>query len=646
MTMVSFLSVGREHNRLECDLPLMRWRSRLAVRWMGLPVAVTVMLALAAMTLSAAESPAEAKYAKTLAPAEAMISAWDFAGAKAALSKVSFKEKDLTGRLAVRRDEVARLAKLKATMIERANTRKPWLFKATIGTTPVGLQITQADDKQVTVVKAGAAGKTSSTQTWAKLDKMVFSGLVKSVLADGKADDHLVLGILSLVLRQPKTAEKYFDKARSLGAKVQGYMGPLAAAMLAKAEQLVAAKQFAKAKAVLATLDEKYGSVPWVVSQNERMAAVTAAAMSGQTNAEAEKLYARAAKLFNENDLFTLRPIVVKLQAEFPDSRGVTDAKRKPSFAKLAEAVKNLGVLITVRQDGKGDFKTLREAVISAPPKSMIEIQDSGTYCPGEITLKSTTLRGAKGQWPILREGKPNGYLRIKLRGEGSGLEGLVFLACHAGFGIEVGGEVHRCSLRRLIVKSYVGYSWLKIGRDTQGTLLDGCLIVENLRSSLSGDKRAGQVTMRNCMWLNGEPESSNLSIRFENCLLPSFKAGAPAEFDRCTVLGNLTFPNTGGSVLNSIIGRITVTGAEVKIGFCNLVNKKATAGSAKPDKTCFSVDPKFRNPANFDYRLKPSSLCRRKGEGGKGVGCTYTPEMIQILRKALELRRNRLIRF
>jgi hypothetical protein len=42
-------------------------------------------------------------------------------------------------------------------------------------------------------------------------------------------------------------------------------------------------------------------------------------------------------------------------------------------------------------------------------------------------------------------------------------------------------------------------------------------------------------------------------------------------------------------------------------------------------------------------YRLKPTSPCRKKASDGGDIGCRFTPEMLE---KALELRRKRIIKF
>jgi hypothetical protein len=53
-----------------------------------------------------------------------------------------------------------------------------------------------------------------------------------------------------------------------------------------------------------------------------------------------------------------------------------------------------------------------------------------------------------------------------------------------------------------------------------------------------------------------------------------------------------------------------------------------------------------FRDPENLDYRLKPGSPCKGRASDGGDIGCTYTPEMIEIIKKALELRKKGVITF
>ena len=85
---------------------------------------------------------------------------------------------------------------------------------------------------------------------------------------------------------------------------------------------------------------------------------------------------------------------------------------------------------------------------------------------------------------------------------------------------------------------------------------------------------------------------------------------------------------------------------AGAKVEFCTLFAGKAPRDLAKSGQGCFTADPQFRDPANFDFRLKPTSPCRKRASDGGDIGCRYTPEMMEVLEKALELRKKGIIKF
>ncbi len=66
----------------------------------------------------------------------------------------------------------------------------------------------------------------------------------------------------------------------------------------------------------------------------------------------------------------------------------------------------------------------------------------------------------------------------------------------------------------------------------------------------------------------------------------------------------------------------------------------------AEPGKGCFRVQPQFIDPSALDYRLVPASPCIGKASDGEDIGCRYTPEMIEMVQKALELRAKGIIKF
>ena len=97
--------------------------------------------------------------------------------------------------------------------------------------------------------------------------------------------------------------------------------------------------------------------------------------------------------------------------------------------------------------------------------------------------------------------------------------------------------------------------------------------------------------------------------------------------------------------ILDSIVGVYrsgTVTGQRIE--YCNVFGN--TEGSAIVGQSCFSADPQFRDPAKLDYRLAETSPCKGKASDSGDIGCRYTPEMIELVQKALELRAKGIIKF
>ena len=59
-------------------------------------------------------------------------------------------------------------------------------------------------------------------------------------------------------------------------------------------------------------------------------------------------------------------------------------------------------------------------------------------------------------------------------------------------------------------------------------------------------------------------------------------------------------------------------------------------------------VSPSFRRPGEQAQgpAPTPTSPCRKKASDGGDIGCRYTPEMLEVLEKALELRKKGIIKF
>ena len=347
----------------------------------------------------------DAKYAQALEPIEAMVCAWDFSGAVAALAKVEFDDPALMSRRNARGRELQRMAGLKDRLIAKINTADPPLKKSDLMLRGINGDVAKADQESVTAKLA--SGKTES-HVWSELSEQTRSRLAQLVVDPASADDWLSAGLLAFASGDVALAEKLLAQAQSRGAEIGPYLASLAERALADANGLLEKKEFSKAAAALANIEKKYTKTPWFASRRKPFDAARAAAKTGAYEAEAEKLYAQAAKLFKEDAPFDLKPLVEKLKTNYADSQAVTDADRKPPFAEMEKAVADLGSIITVRQGGHGGFRSIQAAINKAPPNSLIEIQDAGPYNE-EVKIprekQGLTIRGKKGCWPIITAG-------------------------------------------------------------------------------------------------------------------------------------------------------------------------------------------------------------------------------------------------
>lgn len=598
--------------------------------------AVMIVLLLTSMAISApkappagsadAQSTGNSAYEKALKPSEALVGVWDFAGASAAMAKLKFQDKVNADRLAGRQDEVKRLAALKTKIIEQAKELKPWLRRGmkVVGSQvkTVGAQITKADEKAVTVNKITARGQTSSDKPWAELTDEEVAALLKAAVSTKNADDQLAAGLLALARSDATTAEVHFDRAQSLGAKTQRYLGPLAAAAFAQVNELLKTKKVAEAGAAMKALEKKYAGTPWMDSHKEELEATRILV----TDAEAENLLAQAAILFKQGSFFDLKPLVDKLAKDYASSRAVTDEKRKPSFAEMEQAVAGYGELITVSKRGKAKFKTIQTAIKAAPPKSVIEILDSETY-EEELIIpedkEGLVIRGKRGAWPVI---KTRG---VSVRAPRVAIQQVILIG-------EVAINRVPFSLREAILVSE--RRCLKGGDKVE---VDSCLLVGEVGTEYGWAVR--NFSVKNSFFLRGR--MATVDIDLENVFVSGKVEATAAKLQSCTFADGIRCNSEKLTVLDSIISYVEAVQNGARIEYCDVFGKGYLL-LAKAGKGCFSKDPGFRNPKEFDYRLKVDSPCRKKASDGGDVGMRQTPEMEGILKKALELRAEGVIKF
>jgi len=191
-------------------------------------------------------------------------------------------------------------------------------------------------------------------------------------------------------------------------------------------------------------------------------------------------------------------------------------------------------------------------------------------------------------------------------------------------------------------LRSAIVYSTRSAALDSQlrmnlPVLLDTCVF-----ASSCVPRKNGALVVRNCIFF--EETFGAASGRCQNSVMRVFRTET-ATVEHCTVAEVIQYTQRG-RVVDSIVGQLDARGPDVKIEHCDVFVPNGYLNGAKPGKGCFTAAPQFRDPKNFDYRLKKTSPCRGKASDGGDVGCRYTPEMMEVLKKALELRKKGIIEF
>ncbi len=576
----------------------------------------------------------ERRFAAALGPANELAVAWDFAGAAAALEKVHFDEPELAERLAVWRRGVERLVALKARIIAAVNEAEPPLEKGDLRIRGAGGALVAADGAGITVELI--TGKTESI-AWRDLNPQAVEKLVERAGDPQSAEDRLAGGVLALLHHDVPLAETLFGRARELGAEVGPHVDLLAGTAFAKATDLLADGRLEEADAALEHLVTTYADTRWFAAHKPVVEAARQEVAEALREAEAEKLYAQAAEFYEAKELFDLRPVVEKLMTDYPNTAPLGDAERRPSFAEMQQAVADLGERLTVRQDGEGDFTSIQAAIDAAQPNSLIQIEDDGPYNE-EIRISKfkseLTIRGARGCWPIVTSLGPTRDFPalVTVLGSNLALERLILI-----HGTPF-GTVFDCEPSTLVVAG---------GPFRLRSVLIGFTRQKPLALTFP-DHCSFRCSVENSLLLS--PVFLRTATHFENCLLlgDEFRTNSLFDAQFCTVLSRLRVVNNQAArIRDSVFRDMTIDkslgdGANAGISNCAVVGAPIPIGA----KDSFRADPQFRDPANLDYRLLPDSPCIGKASDGGDLGCRYTPEMLDMVEKALQLRAQGVLKF
>ncbi len=220
------------------------------------------------------------------------------------------------------------------------------------------------------------------------------------------------------------------------------------------------------------SLQENYKHIPSFATYEEAIAAARELARRQVTEAQAQQVYAKALKSFNEKELYDLKPLVEELKAKCAETDYLIDPARKPSLADFELALIGIGKLITVSQIGNADFKTIQEAVDGAPSNSLIEIRDTGPYNEPIVIPKEKeglTLRGRTGVYPILTSvGKRTFSTNVIVHAQGFRLDRLVIVGDQKNGGCvasDAGDVLHidRCIVNAaVLVGTQVGHDTIR----------------------------------------------------------------------------------------------------------------------------------------------------------------------------------------
>jgi serine/threonine protein kinase len=548
----------------------------------------------------------DATFAQAMAPIENRVTAWDFQGALKEAEAVHFHEPELTARLNSRREQVRRMADLKDRMIAAIDQAEPRLTKADLMLQGINGDLTKADAAGIAATLRN--GK-DATIAWPDVGPKALQRLLQLIVRHNDAGDCLAAGLMTLASGNTQSAEQFFEKARSLGVDTASYRALLAAREFAAIRDLLAQHKYAESEASLAALQENFGSLSWFAANKAEVDAALKEAKQGLREKEAEGLFAQATALLHNGDLYELRPVVVRLKTQYAESAVVADPQRKTSLAEMEKAVAELGPLLRVRKDGKGDATTIQDAVRRATAKTMIEIEEAGPWAEQVVISADKdgiTIRGKKGLLPIITAaGARTGYAET-------------FLI-----------ESPHCSLERLAIvrADAAGLPGLAITADTTALSLRGVAVY--------GHTQAGRsVSAKDCVFV-GHVAVKAIATLQNLVVTGGIACGPNSQLRHCTITGPLHLAGVSSSIVDCIVASINAPQTGHTIEHCDVFGVIPPMSQAKLGKGCLKALPLFADPKSLDFRLQPGSPCRRTASDGSDMGFIWTAEMQALLRTA-----------
>ena len=581
---------------------------------------------------------ADARYRQVIAPVDALAGAWDFRGALAKLPAPDA----LTGeRIETRRDGLQRLAQLKDRIIARINTAKPPLRKNTVLLPGVNGELVKAGDSGITTLAPD--GKPEAF-AWSGLSKRSARTLALLAADPKSGEDHVALGLVALAYDDIETAEQELAKARSIGVNPAGHRAALAQILFSRANDLVAKKDYRLVEDLLVRVERMGAETPWLERVRPELALIRDRIREAVGASDLGLLYARAVEHFKRKEMFEVKQLVDQLKTRFAGNPALGEPVQGVTLREMADAVADLGRVLAVRRDGMGDFRTIEEALAAATPKGLIEIQDDGPYTEAltiPLGCGGLILRAKKGSWPILNSKSLAAGARpiLDVKAPNVTLAGLVLVES-SGMGEALRIRSTPCQLRSCIIFSPPTSKTMGFVTEAPSSCdIKTCVFVgsANLR---------GASEIHDSLWVETDILVGGQAIWTNVVLLGKSVFEAPAGLRFATVMGVVSLRAGPNSLLDSVMGTVESARADTRVEQCDVFGRLGFGGFARPGKGCIFGEPRFVDPAKLDFRLAPKSPGRGLASDGADMGCRYTPEMTEVIEKALELRRRGTLHF
>ena len=323
---------------------------------------------------------------------------------------------------------------------------------------------------------------------------------------------------------------------------------------------------------------------------------------------------------------------IERFKGLYADSAVAADPQRKPSLAEMEKAVADLGPMVRVRRDGKGDAATIQGAIDKAPPNATIQVEETGPWIePLAVPLEKDdlTICGKTGVLPIITTaGAKNSYAETLLvHSPRLSLKNLVIVRDDAGGPprTAVSAEKTALTLCGVIVRGHMQADK-----------------VDSRKSVFAAEVRAQNgITAQDSAFIGHV--HSPASCSFQNVLVcGGADCGSDSRLRRCTITGALQVSGMGSTVLDSILSSVGAANSGDKIDHCNVFGNNPYVEQAAAGKRCLSAPPRFVNAKNLDFRLLPDSPCRKTASDGGDMGFAVTPELRDLLGGAGELHARR----